>query len=166
MLIIIFIIIIVIIIIIIIIISTLIFIRHIDWYKLELALCILWISFLIFLRFCQDEIKHSNPSQFRCNCCLNMIIAELKTKTFVKITVSHSIGAANNYWGKPHRLLFMRNISNSNLIIIAHPSQDTWNLSRDTRPHSNDVTSLGVVANGSISKKCTYCPHFIIVVHL
>ena len=46
---------------------------HIDWYELELVLCIsfIWyflllcISFIWFflLQFCQHEIKHSNPTQ-------------------------------------------------------------------------------------------------------
>ena len=40
---------------------TLTLIRHIDWYEIELVLCILLIWF--FLRFCQHRIKHSNPIQ-------------------------------------------------------------------------------------------------------
>ena len=37
-------------------------IRHMDWYELELVLCILLIWFF-FLRSCQHEIKRSNPIQ-------------------------------------------------------------------------------------------------------
>ena len=50
-----------IIIIVIIIILTFTLIRHIDWYELELALCILCICFF-FYDFCQHEIKHSNSN--------------------------------------------------------------------------------------------------------